>query len=97
VFIENLHENVVYVRDDFFLARRFEALPDFAGTDRHNSYSFTRARNSVTALVPAAATSKPTKAKRKKDESPSDVVPVSQVECRQRLGGLLKHYYRKVA
>ena len=48
-------------------------------------------------LVPEAATSKPTKAKRKKKEPPSDVVPVSQVECRQRLGGLLKHYYRKVA
>jgi putative transposase len=24
-------------------------------------------------------------------------VPLSQIECRQRLGGLLKHYYRKAA
>ncbi len=34
------------------------------------------------------------KPKRKKDR---DVVPVSQIECRQRLGGLLKHYSQKAA
>ena len=46
-------------------------------------------------LVPTEPEVKPTKAKRKKKgESPPDV---SQVECRQRLGGLLKHYYRKAA
>jgi len=46
-------------------------------------------------LVPAI--SKSQKHKRKKDESPPDVIPVSQIECRQRLGGLLKHYYREAA
>ena len=25
------------------------------------------------------------------------VVPASQIQCRQRLGGLLKHYYRRAA
>jgi hypothetical protein len=49
-------------------------------------------------LVQTASETEPTKGKRKKkDESPPDVIPVSQVQCRQRLGGLLKHYYRKVA
>ena len=28
---------------------------------------------------------------------PPDVVPVSQIACRERLGGVLKHYYRKAA
>ena len=47
-------------------------------------------------LVSATQNAKPTKAKRKrKEESPPDVIPVSQIECRERLGGLLKHYYRK--
>ena len=49
---------------------------------------------------PVAATpnAKPTKTKRKrKEEYPPDVIPVSQIECRERLGGLLKHYYRKAA
>jgi len=35
--------------------------------------------------------------KQKKDESPPDVVPISHIKCRERLGGLLKHYYRKAA
>jgi putative transposase len=49
-------------------------------------------------LLSAVPAVKATKTKRKKkDESPPDVIPVSRVECRQRLGGLLKHYYRKVA
>jgi putative transposase len=49
-------------------------------------------------LVPAVPEAKPAKAKRKKkDDPPPDVIPVSQIDCRQRLGGLLKHYYRKVA
>lgn len=48
-------------------------------------------------LAPAKAANDPKKAKRKKDESSPDVVPVSQIECRQRLGGLLKHYSRKAA
>lgn len=30
-------------------------------------------------------------------EPPPDVVPVTQIECRERLGGLLKHNYRKAA
>jgi putative transposase len=49
-------------------------------------------------LVTPAPEANPSKAKRKtKDKSPPDVVPISQIECRQRLGGLLKHYYRKAA
>jgi len=48
--------------------------------------------------VPALPKVKPMKAKRKKkEEPPPDVIPVSQIECRQRLGGLLKHYYRGAA
>ena len=47
-------------------------------------------------LVLATPNVKPTKAKRKKkDESAPDVIPVSQIQCHQRLGGLLKHYYRR--
>lgn len=33
----------------------------------------------------------------KKEESPPNVVSISQIRCRQRLGGLLKHYYRQAA
>ncbi len=47
-------------------------------------------------LVPTA-TPPEKKRNRKKAESPPDVVPVSQIKCRQRLGGLLKHYHRKAA
>jgi putative transposase len=35
--------------------------------------------------------------KGKKDEPPPDTLPLSQIGCRTRLGGLLKHYYRKAA
>jgi hypothetical protein len=36
--------------------------------------------------------------KGKKDEPPpDDILPLSQIGCRTRLGGLLKHYYRKAA
>ncbi|MEZ6072239.1 MAG: integrase core domain-containing protein [Pirellulales bacterium] len=31
------------------------------------------------------------------EDPPRDVVPVSQIACRERLGGVLKHYYRKAA
>ena len=48
-------------------------------------------------LAPAKPVKVHKKPKRKKAESPPDVVPLSQVECRQRLGGLLKHYSRKAA
>ena len=48
-------------------------------------------------LVPTLPVSKSKKTKPKKQESPPDVVPVSGIECRQRLGGLLKHYIRKAA
>ena len=37
------------------------------------------------------------KPKRKKGDSPPEVVPFSQIACRERLGGLLKHYYRRAA
>ena len=45
------------------------------------------------------APAKPRKArqKRKKGESVAAPVSVSQIECRQRLGGLLKHYSPKAA
>jgi putative transposase len=36
----------------------------------------------------------PAKKKRKRE---ADVVPLSEVACKSRLGGLLKHYYRKAA
>lgn len=38
------------------------------------------------------------KKRRKKNESPPpDVVSLRDIKCRQRLGGLLKHYVRKAA
>ncbi|CAL1125513.1 unnamed protein product [Cladocopium goreaui] len=39
-------------------------------------------------------TSSTKKGRWKKNKPPPDFVPVSQIECRERLGGLLKHYYR---
>lgn len=48
-------------------------------------------------LVAAPPPSAAKKCKRKTDEPAPDVVPVSQIACRERLGGLLKHYYRKAA
>jgi len=48
-------------------------------------------------LVQTPRAGEPKKGKRKKKEPTPDVVPVTQIECRERLGGLLKHYYRKAA
>lgn len=49
-------------------------------------------------LALATPNAKPSKVNRKKKrKSRSDVIPVSQIECRQRLGGRLKHYYRRAA
>ena len=49
-------------------------------------------------LTSATPQFQPPEVRRKKNpESPPDVIPMSQIECRQRLGGLLKHYYRKAA
>jgi putative transposase len=50
-------------------------------------------------LMPAtAAESRPKKRKAKtKAKQPVEVAPIQEIECRQRLGGLLKHYYRKAA
>jgi putative transposase len=39
----------------------------------------------------------PKKSKRKNKESKPDTVPISQIDCRQRLGGVIKHYYRKAS
>lgn len=39
----------------------------------------------------------PGKKRSRKKAEPPDVMPISQIECRQRLGGLLKHYHRKAA
>jgi putative transposase len=39
----------------------------------------------------------PAATKGKDEKPPPDVVPVSQIACRERLGGVLKHYYRKAA
>ena len=36
-------------------------------------------------------------AKRRSKPPPTEVIPLSDVRCEQRLGGLLKHYYRKAA
>ena len=36
-------------------------------------------------------------AKSEDEDPPLDVAPVSQIACRERLGGVLKHYYRKAA
>jgi putative transposase len=33
----------------------------------------------------------------KDEKPPPDVVPVLQIACRERLGGVLKHYYRVAA
>jgi putative transposase len=53
-----------------------------------------QAKGNELLVSPAAA---PKKGNRKKSESPPDIVPLSEIHCRQRLGGLLKHYYRKAA
>lgn len=37
------------------------------------------------------ASSEPTKKRRKAAAPPPDVVPIGDIKCRQRLGGLLKH------
>jgi len=34
---------------------------------------------------------------RKKRKRQPDLIPLADVGCRTRLGGLLKHYYRKAA
>jgi putative transposase len=39
----------------------------------------------------------PTDSEAKQPEPPPDVIPVSQIQCRQRLGGLLKSYHRRAA
>lgn len=43
------------------------------------------------------ASSEPPKKRRKAAAPPPDVVPIGDIKCRQRLGGLLKHYSRKAA
>ena len=48
-------------------------------------------------LVQTPPSGKSKKGKAKKKEPPPEVVPVTQIECRERLGGRLKHYYRKAA
>ena len=48
-------------------------------------------------LVPAATSAVTKKGKRNNSAAVPDVVPLSRVKCRERLGGLLKHYYRKAA
>jgi putative transposase len=35
--------------------------------------------------------------KKTKRAPPNDVMPLSEIRCEQRLGGLLKHYHRKAA
>ena len=50
-------------------------------------------------LVQSVAADEPKKRKRKTTNElpPLEVVPISQIACHERLGGLLKHYYRKAA
>jgi putative transposase len=40
---------------------------------------------------------KPRRKKAKRAPPEDDVLPLSEVRCEQRLGGLLKHYYRRAA
>jgi putative transposase len=42
-------------------------------------------------------TSKRRRKKKPTRPPPDDALPLSEVRCEQRLGGLLKHYYRKAA
>src|SRR3954470_9790570 len=37
------------------------------------------------------------KRRRKRQPLPPKVIPLSEVRCEKRLGGLLRHYYRKAA
>jgi putative transposase len=46
-------------------------------------------------LVPVAGT--PEKKKNGAKEESREALTASRIECRQRLGGLLKQYYRKAA
>ncbi len=48
-------------------------------------------------LVPATPATEPKKTKRKNKECSPDVVRISRIECRQRLGGPLNRYYRDAA
>ena len=48
-------------------------------------------------LLPDAPVAARRKSKRRRDEPPPDVPSLSQIHCRKRLGGLLRHYYRKAA
>lgn len=45
----------------------------------------------------ASAPPKQTPKGRRKSAPPPDVVPLGNIQCRTRLGGLLKHYSRKAA
>ena len=47
-------------------------------------------------LVAATSAAAPKKGKRNDDKPPPDIVDVSRVECRQRLGGLLNHHVRNL-
>ena len=38
----------------------------------------------------------PNSERTKREDTSADVYPLSRIECHQRLGGLLKHYYRQV-
>jgi len=48
-------------------------------------------------IQPPAESSKKKMKGRKASPPPQDVVSLSNIKCRQRLGGLLKHYSRKAA
>ena len=48
-------------------------------------------------LVLATLATESKKTERKNKESSPDAVPISQIDCRQRLGGVLRHYYRKAS
>ncbi len=48
-------------------------------------------------LVLATPATEPKMTQRRNKESSPDAVPISQIECRQRLGGLLRHHDRKAS
>ncbi|MDP1798992.1 MAG: hypothetical protein Q8K78_15975, partial [Planctomycetaceae bacterium] len=56
-----------------------------------------QAKDNETLRRPSAKLPKKKPKGRKESAPPSDIVPIGDIQCRQRLGGLLKHYSRRAA
>jgi putative transposase len=93
-FIQTLQQECL----DYFIVfgeQHMDHLVSEMVTDYHEERPHqAKANDPLVAGTSVAATQQ---RERKKGESPPGNVPVSQIACRHRLGGLLKHYYRKVA